>query len=73
MADGTTHEGGTTERYGKIADMDRSFDIAYWQQQGPEAIFAAAWNMVVEAYQLKNEPIDARLRRDIERFGKLPR
>ena len=67
------HDGGTVERFGKLADMDRSFDIAYWQRQGPDAIFAEAWKMVVEAYQLKNEPIDARLRRDIERFGKLPR
>jgi hypothetical protein len=25
---------------------DRSFDIEFWQQQGDEAIFAAAWEMV---------------------------
>jgi len=25
---------------------DRSFDIAFWQEQGDEAIFAAAWEMV---------------------------
>jgi len=23
---------------------DRSFDIAFWQEQGDEAIFAAAWS-----------------------------
>jgi len=25
---------------------DRSFDIDFWQEQGDEAIFAAAWKMV---------------------------
>jgi hypothetical protein len=25
---------------------DRSFDIEFWQEQGDEAIFAAAWGMV---------------------------
>ena len=25
---------------------DRSFDIAFWQEQGDEAIFAAAWELV---------------------------
>ena len=25
---------------------DRSFDLEFWQEQGDEAIFAAAWEMV---------------------------
>jgi hypothetical protein len=25
---------------------DRSFDIEFWQEQGDETIFAAAWEMV---------------------------
>ena len=25
---------------------DRSFDIEFWQEQGDEAIFAAAWELV---------------------------
>jgi hypothetical protein len=25
---------------------DRSFDVEFWQEQGDEAIFAAAWEMV---------------------------
>lgn len=28
---------------------DRSFDIEFWQEQGDEAIFSAAWEMVVLA------------------------
>lgn len=37
------------ERHGRLADMDRSFDIAYWQRLGPAAIFEAAWQLVVDA------------------------
>jgi hypothetical protein len=35
---------------------DRSFDIEFWQEQGDEAIFAAAWDLVElaeEAYGRK--------------------
>lgn len=41
------------ERKGRIKDMDRSFDIEYWQRQGSTAIFAAAWQMVVDAHLWK--------------------
>ena len=33
-----------------IAEAGRTFDIAYWQRQGPKAIFDAAWQMVLEAH-----------------------
>ena len=33
---------------------DRSFDVEFWQQQGDEAIFRAAWEMVVMAEEFKN-------------------
>jgi len=33
---------------------DRTFDIEFWQAQGDEAIFAAAWEMVVLAEETKN-------------------
>ena len=32
----------------------RSFDIEFWQEQGDEAIFAAAWEMVELAEEVKN-------------------
>jgi len=35
---------------------DRSFDIEFWQAQGDEAIFAAAWEMV----ELAEETIHGR-------------
>jgi hypothetical protein len=31
---------------------DRSFDVEFWQEQGDEAIFAAAWEMVKLAEEI---------------------
>jgi len=60
------------ERFGKLSDLDRSFDIAYWQRLGPQAIFAAAWQLVVEAH--RHDPdCELRLRRSVESFQKLRR
>jgi hypothetical protein len=33
---------------------DRSFDIEFWQEQGDEAIFAAAWEMVELAEEISH-------------------
>jgi hypothetical protein len=33
---------------------DRTFDIEFWQEQGDEAIFRAAWEMVVMAEEFKH-------------------
>ena len=33
---------------------DRGFDIEFWQLQGDEAIFRAAWEMVVAAEEFKH-------------------
>lgn len=33
---------------------DREFDIAFWQEQGDEAIFQAAWEMVELAEEVKH-------------------
>jgi hypothetical protein len=32
---------------------DRSFDIEFWQEQGDEAIFAAAWEMIELAEEVR--------------------
>lgn len=34
---------------------DLSFDIEFWQEQGDEAIFAAAWEMVVFAEEVRHD------------------
>jgi hypothetical protein len=33
---------------------DRSFDVEFWQEQGDEAIFAAAWEMVILAEEINH-------------------
>ena len=33
---------------------DRSFDIEFWQEQGEEAIFEAAWELVELAEEVKH-------------------
>jgi len=43
------------ERVGKVSETDRRFDIEFWQRQGSSAIFAAAWQMVIDAYRWKGK------------------
>jgi len=45
----------TMERVGKVSESTRAFDVEYWQRQGSNAIFAAAWEMVVDVWRWKNK------------------
>ena len=58
----------TMMRYGKnIKEMDRSFDIEFWQRQGDTAIFNAAWELV--EFYLRSKGInESRLQRNIVHF-----
>ena len=57
------------ERFGKLKDMDRSFDIEFWQRQGDSAIFRAAWEMVERYYRDRGlDPNELRLQRTVENF-----
>ena len=33
---------------------DRQFDVDFWQQQGDEAIFSAAWDMVLMSEEFRH-------------------
>jgi hypothetical protein len=56
-------------RFGRIEDMDRSFDIEFWQRQGDAAIFRAAWELVESYCRDRGISPDAlRLQRSIETF-----
>jgi hypothetical protein len=45
---------------------DRSFDLEFWQARGHEAIFAAAWEMVLEYRRFRGEEGDEpRLQRQV--------
>lgn len=55
------------EGISRVDEMDRSFDIEYWQRQGSAARFSAAWEMVVFAYERKGgDASELRLERTIE-------
>jgi hypothetical protein len=56
-------------RFGRIEDMNRSFDIEYWQRQGDAAIYRAAWELV-EAYWRDRgmNPDELRLQRSFATF-----
>ena len=57
------------ERFGSIREMDRSFDIAYWQRLGDAAIYRAAWELVEFHHRDQGkEPHELRLQRAIEDF-----
>jgi len=67
-------EAPVVERYGKIEELDRDFDIEFWQAQGIAVIFAEAWKMVECACQIKGEnPHELRLQRTVESFQRLAR
>ena len=62
------------EKLGKIKDLDRSFDIAYWQAQSEAARFAAAWELVEFAWKIKGrDPSELRLQRTVEHLQRKPR
>lgn len=67
-------EKGFIERRGKIKDLDRSFDLAFWQEQTSEARFGAAWELIVHAS--KTRGIDVRklgFYRSVEYFSRQQR
>ena len=62
------------ERIGKVSESDRKFDIEFWQRQGSNAIFAAAWEMVVAAYRWKKKSeSELAFQRSVERVQSIRR
>jgi len=58
------------ENYGRFELDDRSWDAAFWQRQGSEAIFAAVWEMILDHRLVTTgNATEPRLQRTIERFG----
>jgi len=59
------------ESYGRIGDNEGCFDIEFWQQQGDEAIFKAALDIILDYMMLRYGHVDKpRLQRTVESFGK---
>lgn len=64
---------GVVERYGRLEELDRSFDLWFWQDQPPQARFAAAWELIVHAYMIKGGDVrQLRLQRSVEAFQRQP-
>jgi len=59
------------ESYGRIGDNEDRFDIEFWQQQGDQAIFEAALDMIMDYLTIRHGHVDKpRLQRTVEAFGK---
>ena len=57
------------ERKGKISELDRSFDLKFWQSQSPDARFEAVWELIVHANKVKGKDVrQLRLQRSVENF-----
>jgi hypothetical protein len=60
------------ESYGRIGDDEGRFDIEFWQQQGDQAIFEAALDMIMDYLLIRYGHVDQpRLQRTVESFGKV--
>lgn len=65
---------GFTERKGKLSDLDRSFDLEFWQAQTPQKRIEAAWELVVHAWKVKGFNVhQLRLDRTVENFQRQSR
>jgi hypothetical protein len=65
---------GIVERRGKLSDLDRSFDLEFWQAQQPRARFDAAWELIMHAWRVKgNDVRQLRLHRSVEAFQRQKR
>jgi hypothetical protein len=57
------------ERRGKLEDLDRSFDIEFWQALSPEERFAAAWELIIHAEKIKGRDVrQLRLDKTVEKY-----
>jgi len=61
------------EGLSRAEDLDRSFDIEFWQRQDSRARFAAAWELVVFAHRRKGgNDAELRLQRTVESLEPSP-
>jgi len=57
------------EKRGKIEQMDRSFDLKFWQAQSPTARFNASWELIVHYMKVKGRDVrQLRLQRSVTHF-----
>jgi hypothetical protein len=57
------------ERSGKLPELNRSFDLAFWQSQPPAARFDSAWELVMHYARVKGLDVrQLQLHRSVESF-----
>ena len=62
------------ERHGRIEQLDRSFDLEFWQAQSPQARFDASWEMILHVSKVKGWDVrQLRLQRSVENFQRQKR
>ena len=60
------------ERKGRLEELDRSFDLQFWQNQTSQVRFQAAWELIVHAWRVKGKDVrQLRLHRSVEYFQKI--
>jgi hypothetical protein len=60
---------GMIERRGNLEDLDRSFDIEFWQALSPQERFEAAWELIIHAEKIKGRDVrQLRLDRSVESY-----
>jgi len=54
------------ERKGKLQDLDRSFDLTFWQSQPAKVRFDATWELIVHYMKVKGFDVrQLRLQRSV--------
>ena len=62
------------ERRGKLEELDRSFDLEFWQSQTPKARFDATWDLIVHYAKVKGIDVrQLRFQRSVESFQRQAR
>jgi hypothetical protein len=57
------------EKYQRLEDADRSFDIRFWQEKGDIAIFKAMEDMINDYLKLRGKDAhESRIQRTVEAF-----
>jgi hypothetical protein len=65
---------GFVERKGKLQDLDRSFDLKFWQAQSAKARFDASWELIVHYMKVKGRDVrQPRLQRSVTNFQRQSR
>ena len=60
------------ENYRYISDNKYSFDIHFWQSQGPLSIFKAVTEMLYDYFLIRGKDVNEfRLQRTVESFQKI--